>query len=324
MIFRYLISLLIVNASFTSASFTNAREIDPLDEINMPSPEFIVLLDDHVRTTCKGLIDLWHERGHKCTDEYVAQLLDPALHELDYETVLLAMHACIATECKTRTPQEQTLRVRIQQMYDQLLDEYDQLVAQTSTRRIKCKHFCTVTTRDLVVNNNACITKLIVKDALTINNLNGAVIANNGRITTGMLPADSIPDDAITNAKMADNAITSAEIAPLTITPDDTAFNPVVAADTNGEAKPLRVYRGSITGATGAVTSGTGFTVTRTGAGSYTVNITAQAYTSAGTYQVFVQLLTEGNAVTIAHVSGSQFTINTVADENFSLFTIGS
>ncbi len=320
--FRYLISLLVISASFTSAGLVAAPEIDPLDEISVASPELIVLLDNQVRITCKTLIDLWNEKGYKCNDEYVAQLLDPTLHKLDYETVLLALHTCLTSEHTTRTPQERTLRAKIQLMYDQLLDEYDQLVAQTSTRRIKCKHFCTITTRDLVVNNNACITKLIVKNALTVDNLTGAVIANNGRISTGEIPANAIPDGSITNVKLANNAVTSDKIAPMTITPDETAFNPVVA--TNGEAKPLTAYRGSVTGATGAVTSGTGFTVTRTGAGAYTVNLTAQPYTGAGTYQVFVQLLSEGNAVTVANVSGSQFTINTVADGNFSFFTIGA
>ncbi len=320
--FRFLISLLFLGASFTSASFTSAAEVDPLEEISMASPELIVLLDDQVRSTCNELINLRQKRGHECNDEFVAQLLDPALHELDYETVLLAMHACIATENTARTPQEQTLRTKIQLMYDQLLDEYDQLVAQTSTRRIKCKHFCTVTTRDLVVNNNACITKLFIKDALTVNNLTGAIIANNGRISTGEIPADAIPDGSITNAKLADNAVTSDKIAPATITPDETAFNPVVAADTNGEAKPLYVYRGLVQG-DGTISSGTGFSVNRAGAGPYTYTITlnATAYTSATSYSAFFQA---DEAVTFVASSGTEFDMVSTNSIPFSFFTIGA
>lgn len=326
--FRYVYLLLMCTLSNAQPPNT-----DLLEEINLEDPELIVLLDDQVRETCQKLVNVWRSKGTICDEEHVAQLLDPALLEIDYETVLVALHTCLDPERDNGTTEELNLRTKLQRMYEQLLDEYDQLVEQTSTRSIKCKYYCKLTTRDLIVNNNAYLENAIINSGLTIHGLDGVLSANNGRITAGDVPASEIPDgsittekladDAVTNAKLADNAVTTNNIAPMTITPDDTAFNPVVA--TAGEARPLTTYRGSVTGATGTITSGTGFTVTRNGTGDYTVNLTAQAYTGAGTYQVFVQLLTETDPVTVTNVSGSQFNITTNAvDHDFSLFTIGA
>ncbi|MEX0849572.1 MAG: hypothetical protein WD055_05055 [Candidatus Dependentiae bacterium] len=312
---RYLLCSLIFMIS-------HAQSIDPLDEISMLEPELIVLLDEQVSSACRTLNEMWNTAGCNFQNPHIQELLNSEAKNIDYETVLKALHACITATCNTNSPEEQALRCKLERIYNQLADEYDELATQINTRRIKCKYFCKVTTRDLVVNNNACIAKLIVKDALKVDNLTGALIANNGNITTGQIPADAIPDGSITNDKLANNAVTSDKIAPMTITPDETAFNPVVA--TLGEAKPLVVYRGSIN-ADGTVISGTGFTSVRSGAGPfvYTINLTAQSYTDANSYQVFAQTLS-GNSLTIAQLSGTQFSVTIAADEPFSLFTIGA
>jgi hypothetical protein len=299
---------------------------DPFDEISMVDPELIVLLDEQVHTTCKALHELWRSAGCNVENPHLHELLNLDTQSIDYETVLKALYVCITTECISNSSEEHALRNKLELIYNQLAKEYDELATQINTRRIKCKYFCKVTTRDLVVNNNAYITKLVVKEALSIDNLTGALIANNGRVTTGEIPASAIPDGSITNSKLADNAITSNKIAPMTITPNETAFNPVVA--TLGEAKPLVVYRGTIND-DGTIASGTGFSSQRTGAGPfvYTINLTAQSYTDANSYQVFVQSFDEevlGSEVSITQTSGSVLTITSVADQNFSFFTIGA
>lgn len=295
---------------------------DPLNEISKIEPEFIVLIDEQVKTVCNELIGLLRDTQIDFEAARLQEIIAPNTKDIDYEELLFVLHTLINTPTSTGTEKEEQLRQHIGAIHDELLQEYDELVTQLSTRKLRCKYFCKVTTRDLVVNNAAHIAKLKVTGDLTVDSLNGFLFATNGRIGIGTLPANTIADGSVTNAKIADNAITSNKIAPAAITPTETAFNPVVA--TNGEAKPLTIYRGSVTGATGAITSGSGFTVTRNGAGDYSISLNATAYTDATSYQVFVQLLGESDAVTITYTDGTNFDINTTNDNDFAFFTIGA
>lgn len=201
-------------------------------------------------------------------------------------------------------------------------EDVDRL-AQANTRRIRIKSFNKVTTGELVVNSRAYIENATVQKNLYLSTpTGGALILQNGLVTTGQIPASAIPNGAITNAKIASNAIATFNIAPMSITPDLLAFDMVQTF--SGEPTPLSLYRGSVNGTTGAGSAGFGFSSTKTATGAYTITINGPAYTSAASYQVFIQLLNATDPVTLVNVSGSQFTVSTVADHDFSFFTIGN
>jgi hypothetical protein len=295
---------------------------DPLDELYIPQAEFILKLDTGIRDICLALIQEWHAHGvvYMCSD--LDQLVQVTSDELDIETALRALDYCVHTDLSSQSKKEEMLRESLKQIYQEINDAYND-ITQSKTRRIKIKFYNKVTTGELIVNKTAYVQDLTVQKNLIIKAASGAIISQNGLITTGQIPANAIPDSAITNSKLSSTppAINTTNIAPMSVTPDLLAFNTVQTFA--NEPKPLRTYRGSVTGG-GVVTSGSGFIVTQTATGNYTIDITGPAYTSSASYQAFIQLLSETDAVTLAFVSGSQFTVNTVTDHDFMFFTIGN
>lgn len=304
--------------------FSQSELNDQLSELYIPESEFVLTVDDGIRGICRMLTHEWKSH-HLCfSNDDLTEILDPATQEVAIEKALRALHYCIHTELNSHSKKEKDLRETLAEIYNEITDAYNEILAESGSRRIKIKFYNKVTTGELVVNRTAHIQDLTVQKNLIIKAASGALISQNGLVTTGPIPASAIPDGSITNAKISSSppAVNGTNIVPMTITPDLMAFNTVQTFA--NEPNPLRIYRGSITGATGAITSGLGFTVTRTGAGAYTVDISGPAYTSNATYQIFIQLTSETNPVTLVPVSGSQFTVSTVADHDFSFFTIGN
>ncbi len=326
----------LISGLYLLSMIIHAQAVQPLNEITVHEPAFTVMLDRQIQCLCHYVVDLWQQAGYECPDENLQMLLDPNTQELDYETVLRALHQCSHSEWEPHSAQEKELVEVIEQIYKELSEEYDQLVKQLATRRIKCKCYSKVTTRELVACN-ACFERVVVKNKLIVDNLNGVVQADGGCLTAGLVNGNDIEDNAITNSKLADNSVTNNHLADNSVTsnkfvnsnllPAHLSFNTVDMFPS--EPDLLRLYRGSVNGATGVSTSGAGFVSSRTGTGAYTISFT-QIYNSATSYQIFVQTFTEfdRNITITTQAAGSfSFLVTTNAgvavDQNFMFFTIG-
>lgn len=295
---------------------------DPLDELAVHGSLFYFEIDTEVVQACRMLIDEWRMCGYCYTNVDLDEFIH-AENEVDIETALKALHFCLHYDVPIKTERDSCLRNTLKQAYRNLRVRYREIVEKTGSRRIKIKFYNKITTNEFISNKSAHVQDLSIEKNLRLGSLSGALVATNGQVSTGLIPTQAIPDNAITQSKISSNppAVTTVNIAPMSITPALLAFNTVQTfAD---EPNPLRIYRGSVTGSTGAST-GSGFTVTRTVAGAYTIDITGPAYTDNTSYQVFIQLFNETDPITLVQVSGSQFTVQTVVDHDFSFFTIGN
>ena len=341
----------LVSGLYLVSMLMQAQAAQPLDEITIHEPAFTVILDRQIEYLCQHVVDLWQRAGYECPDENLQMLLDPNTQELDYETVLRALHQCVHSEWEPRSDEEKELVRLLEQIYKELTEEYDQLIKQLATRKIKCKCYTKVTAKELVAWN-ACFEKVVVKNKLIVDNLNGVVQANAGCLTAGLVDGDGIEDGAITNSKLADNSVTNNNLADNSVTNNNLADNSVTnnnladnsvtnnnladnsvtgnkivnssllsthlsfnTVDTfSSEPDLLRLYRGSVNGGTGATISGAGFMSLRTGFGAYTITF-MQGYNNALAYQIFVQTFTEFDRnVTITAQAAGSFSISVVTN----------
>ncbi len=310
---------------------TQTHTTAPLEEIAVQEPVLTVILDRKVQHLCRSVVDMWERTGFECPDEDLKTLLDPNIHELDYETALSGLHQCVHSGWEPCCDEGRGFIKSLNQIYAELTREYDELIKQQATRRIKCKCYSKVTTSELAACNAT------IKNKLIVDKLNGAVQANNGCLTAGQLngnliedgtiTTDKLADNSVTNSKLADNSVTSDKIVDMNVLPAKLSFNTV---DTfPSEPDLLRIYRGSITAA-GAIASGTGFMVAHVAnSGLYTFTL-SDAYASTTSYQVFVQpTTTVDRRVTISQTSSTVFTVQIVddasanVDQNFSIYVIG-
>lgn len=325
--------LVTMNSSF-------AQQVDDLQEINFTESDLTVMLDNQVRSLCHHVKDLQKHAGVDSSDEYLDAFLDQQATEIEYETVLRGLHCCLNTSWTPQTEEEQNMHDSLEQVYDELCEEYNQLTKQLTTRRIKCKCFTKVTTRELVacnanIHNNLTANNLSVSNCLQVSGLNGFVQATNGGcLFAAPIALSNLP--TITNAQLAASSVTGGPggtIANNTITPSNLAFNTVQTAA--GEPNPLRMVRGSVNGTTGAIISGAGFTVTRTGTGAYLIQFLTP-YTNATSYIILPEPSSGyGNIgsqvfISISGQAANQFNLNTfnnagaAADEDFVFFVIGA
>lgn len=329
MIKKIVVMLLVLSIS----SFT--LPVDDLHEISFDDPELTVMLDNQVRSLCYDISNLQKHAGINCSDEHLRALLDQQTIEFDYETVLRGLHCCLNTPWEPQTEDEAALLASLERAYNELFEEYNQLVKQLATRRLRCKCFTKVSTRELAACNAT------VKNSLTTNNLVvSSCLRVSGLDTNGIVVTDGTgcfsSTTQLTNAFLAPNSVTGGPggtIVNNTITPSNLAFNTFQAAA--AEHNPLTIIRGSVTGATGAIVSGEGFTVTRNGTGSYTIQFLIP-YVNATAYQIFVQPTTGyGNLVSqifinLSNQLANSFNVSTfnnagaATDENFIFFTVGS
>ena len=129
----------------------------------------------------------------------------------------------------------------------------------------------------------------VTTDKIAAGSVNAFKIApdsiTGSRIVDGSIHALDIKDDTIGSVDIKDGSITGTDIANATITSLDIAANAVgtsqlldgavtsakFGADTMQSLEILRIIRGVVKG-DGAITSGAGFTVTRTAVGTYTLD----------------------------------------------------
>lgn len=328
MIKKIAVTLLLINMT---SSFT--QQIDDLHEISFDESDLTVMLDDQIRLLCHHVKNLQQQAGIDYSDEYLDALLNQETVEIEYETVLRGLHCCLHAPWNPQTQEECILQASLEQSYNELREEYNQLTKQLATRRIKCKYFTKVTTRELVacnanVHNNLTSNNLFVKNCLQVNGLDGIIMSENGGCLTSIAQ--------ITNSFLAPNSVTGGSggtIANNTITPSNLAFNTVQTP--SAESNPLRLVRGSVNGATGAIVSGAGFVPTRTGTGAYTIQFVVP-YTSATSYQIFPEPQNGyGNIgsqvfISISGQAANMFNLSTfdnagaASDQDFSFFVIGA
>lgn len=326
------IAVILLLANVTS-SFTQL--LDDLHDINFQDSDLTVMLDNQVRSLCRYIKDLQKLAGVDCSDEYLDAFLNQQATEFEYEIVLRGLHCCLNTSWKPQTEQEQMLYDSLTITYNELCEEYNQLTKQLATRRIKCKCFTKVSTRELVacnakVHNNLTTNNLFVGNCLQVSGFgaNQAVITDSNGCLSSVVQ--------ITNALLAPNSVTggpSGTIANNTITPNNLAFNTVQTP--SAEPNPLRIVRGSVNGTTGAIVSGAGFVPTRTGTGTYTIQFSTP-YTNATSYIVLSEPINGyGNLgsqvfISISGQAANMFNLSTfdnagaASDQDFVFFVIGA
>jgi hypothetical protein len=323
-----MILLVTMNSSF-------AQRLDDLNDINFQDSDLTVMLDDQVISLCYHIRDLQKRAGIDCSDECLDALLDQQTTEIEYETVLQGLDCCLNTSWKPQTEEECALRDSLEQMYHELHEEYNQLAKQLATRRIKCKRYTKVTTRELSacnanIHNNFTSNNVFVGNCLKVNGFgpNQAIITDNNGCLTAI--------DQLSNTLLAPNSVTGGPggtIANNTITPSNLTFNTIQTPA--AEPNPLRLVRGSVNGTTGAIISGAGFVPTRTGAGTYTIQFLTP-YTNATSYivlseptngygnlgsQVFISI--SGQAANLFNISTFN-NLGAASDQDFVFFTLGA
>ncbi len=330
MIKKIAVILLLVNMTSSFAQLSN-----DINEIDLQDSDLTVMLDNQIRSLCHQVATLQQGAGIDSPDEHLKTLLDQKVTEFDYEIVLKGLHACLSNAWEPQSEKDRALLASLEKSYNELCQEYDQLKKQLSTRRIKCKCFTKVTTRELVacnalIKNNFTTNNLFVGGCLRVNGFGAdqAVITDSNGCLTSI--------DQIPNRLLAPNSVTGGPggiIANNTITPSNLAFNTVQTSA--AEPNPLRIVRGSVTGATGAIVSGAGFTATRTGTGTYLIQFLTP-YTNATSYMILAQPTTGyGNLgsqlfINISSQAANQFNLETfdnagaAADEDFVFFVIGA
>lgn len=309
--------------------------IASLQEIEMEQPDLVIMMDEQMRNLCDLLLDIW-SHGDYQSEPWVIACADRTADQISYETMLQALSSCITKLEKTVAPEHINAFTELQELYDDLQEEFDELRSHLMTRRRKkCKVFCKVITQCLSVCKSAHIKTAditclsagkINTQQLALANQNGVVKATNGLLESSPIQTTDIADDAVTNEKLADNSVTSNNLATMSILPTHLNFNAIDMF--NAEPNLLRLYRGTIA-SNGTIVSGAGFSVNKTGTGQYTITL-SNGYTGTTSYQIIGTPSTGVDRnINSAATSGSAFTIetrtdaNALVDQQFHFFTLG-
>ena len=308
--------------------------IDTLRDIEMGQPDLVVIVDDHVRSLCDLLVDIWRQGAYE-PGPWVVKFADQHMDEIPYDLMLEALNSCIEKLQKTIEEKQREILNELKGLYNDLQEEYEELRSQLTRRRLKCKAFCTVITKQLAVNTkaniaNACISCLnagkTTTASLKVDNLEGVVKATSGQLSADLIQTEDIQDDAVTNAKHADNSVTSDNLASMSVLPSKLAFNAIDVFGT--EQSPLRLYRGSVA-ANGTIVSGAGFSVNKTGTGQYSITL-SNGYNGTTSYQILATPSTGVDRnINSSQTSGSVFIFetrtnaNALVDQQFHFFTLG-
>lgn len=305
--------------------------------------ELIILVNDKARELCKRTVDCWHKAGLAYNDAALDELLDPQIALVDYSTMLSGLKSCLNEQWAPVTQEELALKDAVKQEHDLIQNEYEELVAQIGTRRIRIKYYAKVVTGELVVSNTATINSLIVNNCIQFPNLPAGVLqVTDGCLTTTVIPPFSIApgsigtaqlaDGAVTTPKIADapNGVTGAKIGTQTVT-GGAGGNIAAATITSANIVP-----GTITGGTGSgniaaatVTGGVGgnlaaatvtgsniaaSTITQTNLAFNTVQVPSTEPSPAGGTVPLMVYRGLFNPATGAALSGAGFTLDGTSD----------
>lgn len=251
----------------------------------------LILVNNEARDLCRRTVECWHKAGLAYNDADLDVLLDPQVAIVEYKTLLGGLKSCLNEQWAPATEEEIALRTAVQQEHDLVQAEYEELVSQMGTRRIKIKYFAKVVTGELVVGNTATINNLIVNNCIKFPNLGTGVLQTaDGCITTTVIPPFSITAGSIGTAELADgavttpiiadapNGVTSAKIGTQTVTGGAggnialatiTAAN-LVAGTITGGTGTGNIAAGTITGGAGGNIAASTITAANIAAGSLT------------------------------------------------------
>lgn len=115
---------------------------DQLSELCITESEFVLNVDEGIRAICRMLTQEWLSQNLCFKNDDLAELLNPATQEIDVETALRALDFCIHTELNTHSKQEQSMRETLAEIYAEINEKYNAIIAQSCSRKIKI-NFCT-------------------------------------------------------------------------------------------------------------------------------------------------------------------------------------